>query len=304
MAGAALLAPPDREPFMPRLTPRMPSMRTYRYVLCDVFTDRPLTGNPLAVFTDGRGLDAATQQGVARELNLSETVFVFPPEAGGHARIRIFTPHSEMQFAGHPMLGTAFVLGGPLQSNEVRLETGKGVIPVRLEREGPRVVYGRMEQPLPEIRRFAQERELLDALGVNEASLPIGEYDNGPRHLIVVLDEVAAVSALAPDLRRLARFSYTISVAAGSGERFSTRVFAPAFGIPEDPATGSAAGPLAFHLARHGRARFGEEITFSQGVEMGRPAELVARVDGSAERLERVEVGGAAIVFGRGELRL
>jgi trans-2,3-dihydro-3-hydroxyanthranilate isomerase len=278
-------------------------MRTYRYVLCDVFTDRPLTGNPLAVFTDGRGLDAGTQQAVAREMNLSETVFVFPPEAGGHAKIRIYTPQAEVPFAGHPTLGTAFVLGGPLQSNDVRLETGRGVILVRLEREGPRAVYGSMDQPLPTVRGFTRERELFDALGVGAASLPVEDYDNGPRHLIVVLDDAAAVRALAPDLGRLAQFPYIISVAAGSAARFSTRVFAPAFGIAEDPATGSAAGPLALHLARHGRVRFGERLTIAQGVEIGRPSELVACVEGSAERLERVEVGGAAIVLGRGELR-
>nr|MDQ2647419.1 PhzF family phenazine biosynthesis isomerase [Myxococcota bacterium] len=101
-------------------------MRTFRYVLCDVFTDRPLTGNPLAVFTDGRGLSTETQQAIAREMNLSETVFVLPPERGGHARLRIFTPRQELPFAGHPVLGTAFVLAGPLQSSEMRLETGAG----------------------------------------------------------------------------------------------------------------------------------------------------------------------------------
>src|SRR4051794_13086109 len=115
-------------------------MATYRYVVADVFTDTALTGNQLAVFTDARELDESAMQELARELNLSESVFVLPPEAGGHARIRIFTPSSELPFAGHPILGTAFVLAGPLSLEEIRLETRKGVIPVRIEREGPKVV--------------------------------------------------------------------------------------------------------------------------------------------------------------------
>src|SRR5882724_5680738 len=121
---------------------------TLRYVVADVFTDVPLAGNQLAVFTDGRDADDETMQKLARELNLSETVFVFPAEAGGHARIRIFTPGLELPFAGHPTLGTAFVLAAPLQLEEIRLETLKGIVPVRLEREENRIVFGRMVQPV------------------------------------------------------------------------------------------------------------------------------------------------------------
>src|SRR5947209_14608839 len=122
-------------------------MPTLRYVVADVFTDTPLTGNQLAVFTDGRDVDDATMQKLAREMNFSETVFVLPPVVGGHARIRLFTPATELPFAGHPVLGSAFVLGGPMQLGEIRLETGSGVIPVTLEREGARIVFGRMSQP-------------------------------------------------------------------------------------------------------------------------------------------------------------
>src|SRR5437667_2607224 len=110
----------------------MPSLR---YVFADVFTDTPLSGNQLAVFTDGRGLDTETKQGLALEIGFSETVFVFPGEAGGDARIRIFTPRTELPFAGHPVLGTAFVLGGPLQRDRLELETGVGIVPVALERD-------------------------------------------------------------------------------------------------------------------------------------------------------------------------
>lgn len=280
-------------------------MRNLRYVLCDVFTERALAGNPLAVFTDGRGLDTSTQQAIAREMNLSETVFVLPPQAGGHAKLRIFTPTLEIPFAGHPTLGSAFVLGGPLQSELVRLETGRGIIAVRLEREGARAVFGWMQQPLPTWKAFERSAALCDALGVRAPALPVEEYDNGPHHALVVVNDPAEVAGLKPDLRRLeAEFPLGVSVAAGSGTRYVTRMFAPYAGVPEDPATGSAAGPLAIHLVRHGRLRCGEPIVFDQGAAIGRPSQLHAVVRGTQDEVEAVEVGGAAVVIGRGELRL
>src|SRR5512146_2238094 len=119
-------------------------MGAFRYVVVDVFTDTPLTGNQLAVFTDARELPESSLQDLAREMNFSETVFVYPATAeGAHARIRIFTPATEVPFAGHPTLGTAFVLAAPMQLGEIRIETGRGVVPVRLEREGARIVFGR-----------------------------------------------------------------------------------------------------------------------------------------------------------------
>jgi trans-2,3-dihydro-3-hydroxyanthranilate isomerase len=279
---------------------------TCRYVVCDVFTDKPLTGNQLAVFTDGRGIDDETMQDLARELKFSETVFVLPAEQGGHARMRIFTPAAEIPFAGHPTLGTAFVLGAPLQVEELRLETGNGVVPVRLERDGDRVVFGRMEQPLPTVTEYADKDELFEALGVSRSDLPVEVYDNGMQHVYVALGSEQEVAAVRPDLARLERFPPTVgfNCFAGSEKRWKTRMFAPAGGVPEDPATGSAAGPLAVHLARHGVIGFGEEIEISQGAELGRPSTLYARADGSADKIERVEVGGCAVVVARGEFRL
>jgi len=278
----------------------------HRYVLCDVFTDTPLTGNQLAVFTDGRGLDDETMQSIARELKLSETTFVFPAEQGGHAKVRIFTPATELPFAGHPTLGTAFVLAAPLQLLEIRLETGMGIVPVLLEREGARIVFGRMEQPLPSIEPFEPEAELLSALGVQRSELPVERYDNGAQHVYVALGSEDEVARLRPDLNRLAGLEGVVGVNcfAGADGRWKTRMFAPASGVPEDPATGSAAGPLALHLARHGRIAFGDEIEITQGVEINRPSTLYARADGSADNVERVEVGGSAVVIARGELQV
>jgi trans-2,3-dihydro-3-hydroxyanthranilate isomerase len=284
---------------------------TFRYVVVDCFTDRPLTGNQLAVFTDARELREELLQPLAREMAFSETVFVYPPAQGGHARIRIFTPASELPFAGHPVLGSAFVLAGPMQLLEIRLETGVGIVPVLLEREGDRIVFGWMSQPVPTIAPFEPEAELLAALGVARSELPVEVYDNGLAHVCVALAGEQAVAALEPDLAALARLQlgwggkpFDTSCFAGSGRRWKTRMFAPADGVPEDPATGSAAGPLACHVIRHGRAAFGEELAISQGAELGRPSTLHARVEGAAGTIERVEVGGSAVVVARGEFRL
>jgi trans-2,3-dihydro-3-hydroxyanthranilate isomerase len=277
----------------------------FRYVVADVFTDTPLQGNAVAVFTDAREIPEDKLQQIAREMNLSETVFVYKAEGEGHARIRIFTPMIEMPFAGHPTLGTAFILSGPLQLDEIRLETGMGVVPVRLERDDSgRIVFGRMEQPLPAIEPYPDEEALLDIIGRERSELPIELYDNGVRHVYVCLGAEEEVAALRPDLNRLADQSVALCLNcfAGEGARWKTRMFAPGGGVTEDPATGSAAGPLALHLARHGRIGFGDEIEISQGVEVGRPSTLFARVEGSAGDVQRVEVGGSAVTVARGEL--
>jgi trans-2,3-dihydro-3-hydroxyanthranilate isomerase len=280
----------------------------HRYVICDVFTDRPLTGNQLAVFTDATKIAPETMQALAREMNFSESTFVLRPDAGGDVKIRIFTPTREIPFAGHPTLGTAVVLGGPLQTDRVRIETGNGIVPVRLEREGPRIVFGRMEQPLPSIETLAEDaaRALCTALGVERSLLPIEVYDNGIRHAFVALSSREEVAGLKPQLERIERIASILGVStfAGSGKEYKTRMFAPSGGVAEDPATGSAAGPLAVHLARHGWTGFGDEIRIEQGAEIARPSTLYARAIGSAQKLEQVEVGGAAVIVARGEFAI
>jgi trans-2,3-dihydro-3-hydroxyanthranilate isomerase len=243
-------------------------------------------------------------QRLARELNLSESVFVLPAEQGGHARIRIFTPGIEMQFAGHPTLGAAFVLAAPMQLPEIRLETGAGIVPVALERDGPKLIFGRMSQPIPRWHPYAEAEALVRAVGVERSELPVEEYDNGAQHVYVALESEEAVAGLRPNLAPLGLpAALGVNCFAGSGTRWKTRMFGLG-GIPEDPATGSAAGPLAVHLARHGRIAFGEEIEITQGVEIGRPSKLFAVVHGSADEIERVEVGGSAVTVAHGEFRL
>jgi len=166
-----------------------------------------------------------------------------------------------------------------------------------------------MTQPLPLIRPYEPRERLLAALGVIRATLPIELYDNGPHYVLVELDDPAAVGLLRPDMGELAALgsiavTVTARLVASDSGRWKTRVFAPGEGIPEDPATGAAAGPTALHLARHGRIAFGDTIVIEQGAEVGRPSTLHARVFGSGELLERVEVGGYAVVIGRGEITL
>jgi trans-2,3-dihydro-3-hydroxyanthranilate isomerase len=273
-----------------------------RYFVVDVFTDSPFEGNQLGVFTDARAYSSARMQQLARELNFSETVFVLPAQDAGDVRIRIFTPSHELPFAGHPVLGCAFLVGSALGFDTVRLETGLGVIPVQLEREGGRIVFGRMQQKVPAWRPYEHEHALLAALGVERSGLPVEAYPNGPLHVFVELESTDAVAALKPDFAALSESPIVAANCfAGAGRRWKTRMFAPSGGVFEDPATGSAAGPLAIHLARHRRIAFGDQIEISQGAEVGRPSLLYARVEGSQTEIERVEVGGAAVIVARGE---
>ena len=276
-------------------------MATFRYVFADVFTDVPFAGNQLAVFTDARDIAEEQLQPLAREINFSETVFVYPAAGDGHARIRIFTPTLELPFAGHPVLGTAFVLAGPLQLDELWLETGAGVVPIRLERDGSRIVFGWMRQPAVAAEPYDQADELLALLGVKQSGLPVELYRQGPGHVYVELDSPETIAALRPDIAALLELSpYGTVCFARAGDAWKARVFVPAHGVGEDPATGSAAGPLALHLARHERIGYGDEIEIVQGVELGRPSTLYA----VARSPEEAEVGGSAVIVARGEFRL
>lgn len=282
-------------------------MRALRYTLCDVFTSTPLAGNALAVFTGAEGLTDRTLQSIAREMNLSETVFVFRsdhPEA--QAKLRIFTPNEELPFAGHPVVGAAAVIGRTITFDVLTLETGKGLVPLALGREGADVRSARMLQPLPSQEDFPAAPAMLSALGVETAALPVELYDNGPRHVMVALNDVEELRKLQPDMGRLAAVhDHTTAVFARSGSGFEARVFVPSLGVPEDPATGSAAGPLALHAVRHGWAQAGEQIEIAQGLEIKRPSRLLAWISLSSEgAVEKVEVEGDVVLVGKGELRL
>ncbi|MFE2102299.1 PhzF family phenazine biosynthesis protein [Streptomyces sp. NPDC059468] len=274
----------------------------HEYIVVDAFARRPLEGNPVAVFFDAADLTAELMQRIAREMNLSEVTFVLPPDQGGDARIRIFTPVNELPFAGHPLLGTAVALGHTLKEDRLLLETAMGVVPFQLhDDEGSPAV--RMEQPIPTWEPYEHRAELLEALGVTESTAPVEIYRNGPRHVFVGVESVAALSALKPDHRALSRFTdMAANCFAGEGTHWRTRMFSPAYGVVEDAATGSAAGPLAIHLARHGRCGYGESLEILQGVEMGRPSLMLATADGTGEHVRSVQVGGHGAIAARGTL--
>jgi trans-2,3-dihydro-3-hydroxyanthranilate isomerase len=280
------------------------SSELHRYMVVDAFTPRPLEGNQLGVFLDGGSFTPEDMQSLARELKFAETVFLLPPNEGGDVSMRIFTPATELPFAGHPVLGTSFVVGEALGAETVTLETGAGPIRITLERDGGRITFGRMTQPIPSWEPFQREAELLGALSVPSSELPVEVYRNGPAHVYVKLPSEEAVAAVNPDMRALSELDVCANTFAGSERSWKTRMFYPAGGVPEDPATGSAAGPLAVHLARHGEIPFGEVIEIRQGVEIARPSVLYASASGGPDRIESVEVGGSAVIVAQGEYRI
>ncbi len=275
-------------------------MNRHEYALLDVFTDRKFGGNQLAVFADGWGISDAEMQSVAKELNLPETVFVARPQHGGDHRLRIFTPALELPFAGHPTVGAAFFLSGGKDA-DLRLEEGVGTLTVTV-RDG----FAEMEQPLPTFEavagRAAMAAELSLAEGDLVPSLPIEIGSSGNRFVFVPVRSIDAVRRAQPRGLTDAAYVFTTETV----ERGSTthgRMYAPWQGVAEDPATGSACGPLAAYLVRHGLSD-GKRIVAEQGYEMGRPSMLYARVGGSADRITSVHVGGRAVVTGGGWITL
>ncbi len=273
-------------------------MRTLRYVIVDVFTTTPLEGNPLAVFTGGDGLDDATMQALARETNLSETTFLQRAVDGGTARLRIFTPSQEIPFAGHPIIGSAWVIARATPIHTIGFETGMGLIPVAIEREGGTLVGARMTQPDPLIGPADVDViELGEALGTPLVGEPMLAA-NGLTHLLC---PVADVSTAQPNMSALERHAvHTIYLwSPPQGDTLRTRMFSPLDGIFEDPATGSAAGALGVHLLASGVVEPGR-IVMHQGVEMQRPSWIEVDVAPG----EPPRVGGSCTVVARGEFQL
>lgn len=286
-------------------------MAGYPYLIVDVFTSEALAGNQLAVFTKGHTIPQERLQPLALEMGFSETVFVLPPLEQETARIRIFTPTSEVPFAGHPVLGTAVALAIADGLDRVELVTPQGSVPLEITDRTATGAFGRMRQPIPTVGTLPDPQALFAALRVTGSELPVEIYDNGIPHVYVALPDLTSVAAVAPDYGALADLARTrgmpivgINCFAGAGHRWTTRMFAPADGVPEDAATGSAAGPLACHLARHDRIAFGDEIVICQGAEIGRPSTLYATAHGSRDAITRVEVAGMAIVVASGAFHL
>ena len=275
-------------------------MTRHEYTLVDVFTDRKFGGNQLAVFTDGRGIGDGTMQSVAKELNLPETTFVVPAAKGGDHRLRIFTPAKELPFAGHPTVGTAYVLAGGKDAT-LRLEEPVGTLEVTVRRG-----FTEMEQPLPAFEPVGDRAAVAASLSLAtddlEASLPIEIGSSGNRFMFVGVKGLDAVQRATP--RGLAEAAYIFTTkTVEPGSTIHGRMYAPWQGVAEDPATGSAIGPLGAYLVRHGVSD-GARIVAEQGYEMGRPSLLFVRIGGTRERITSVHVGGRCAIVGGGWLDL
>jgi trans-2,3-dihydro-3-hydroxyanthranilate isomerase len=295
--------------------------REYAFVQVDVFTDCVFGGNPLAVILDGRGLDDGEMQAIAREMNLSETVFVLPPTRRDcAARVRIFTPARELPFAGHPTIGTTWVLatrGGLGGATRAALEEGIGPVDVELEGDPgrPGLVWMRHRDaafgpPVPARAAVAS------ALGLDAHALqpeaPICTGSTGSTFLYVPLRDRAAVDRATLDVAAMRRaFGDAplpgVFVFAPETAGAYSRMFAPhTSGVPEDPATGSASGPLGAYLVIHGLVAGGDPVTLvsEQGTKMGRPSVVRIRLRARDGRATDIGVGGSVVPVLEGRLRL
>lgn len=288
-----------------------------RYHVLDVFTDTALKGNPLAVVTDAEGLDTARMQAIAREFNLSETVFVLPPQEARHrARLRIFTPGSELPFAGHPTVGTAVLLAlldGRETAAAFGLEEGVGIVPCVTEPRGERAGYARFRLPrLPAIVGEPLSRaDYVEALGLRAEEIGFARHVpsvravGGPFHLVPLasLDALARARPSGAFDRFLTGEHPAVFAYAASDAGFQARMFAPGLGIAEDPATGSAVACLAGALADHeGLADGAHDVVIDQGVEMGRASRIELQIHIEGGKLAAGEIGGRAVVIAEGQL--
>jgi trans-2,3-dihydro-3-hydroxyanthranilate isomerase len=322
LAGAAISAAA-----LPRLAAaqqvRRPSVvNGRRYLQYDVFTDKPLAGNQLAVFTDTAGLPTEQMQAMTRETKFSECTFVQPAEAAGtDVRLRIFGPTSELQFAGHPVIGSAFALAddGAIAAGRKEFTFGLGIGPtlVELEWQGDRLQFAWMTQQKPVFGPTLNAPAALSAaLGIDPSALRPGvlpqEVNCGSPFFMVPLVSRAAVDQAVVDIRAAAAMFEAAKITRRGLFIFSTEpgpdgatAYSRMMGANEDPATGSASGPLGCYLVKHGLvpADKAGSIVSAQGVKMGRPSRIHIKIDQAAGEISRVRVGGTSVLVGEGRLR-
>jgi trans-2,3-dihydro-3-hydroxyanthranilate isomerase len=291
-------------------------MRHLKMVQVDVFSSEPLHGNPLAVFLDGRGLSDQEMQALAREMNLSETTFILPrdsaTESTSGVRVRIFTVQEELPFAGHPTLGTAFVLRGSMGAQEIVLELNVGKVPVRFEDRDGEPSFGEMTQVDPKFGSTHDRERVSHACGLPpdaiDPSLPIQTVSTGLPQIIVPLRSLTVMRTLSLDQKRVAeyadktdgQFFYFVSrETVDPAARLHARML---FYNGEDPATGSAGGCAAAWMVAHGVAQPEERVLIEQGIEMKRPSRIFVRAGKRDNRVINVRVGGHAAEIMRGEV--
>jgi trans-2,3-dihydro-3-hydroxyanthranilate isomerase len=300
-------------------------MPRYHFVQADVFTATPFGGNQLAVFTDGRGLSAEEMQTLTREMNFSECTFVLPPEIpGALKRIRIFTPGTELPMAGHPTVGTTYVLVQrgdiPLTGDvtEAALQLGIGLVQVAIARGDGGAGFVWMTQRPPEFGAVREDREAVAAaVGITAAdladSLPIQIVSTGLPFLFVPVRSLAAIHQCRPDRAALRSLFvddpvmvYMFTTETDSSDvQLHCRMFGPHVAeVPEDPATGAAAGPLGAYVAQYAVLPRRPDLHFilEQGVEMGRPSRIHVEVTTQASEFQRIRIGGQAVIVGEGHI--
>lgn len=300
-------------------------MTSRAYQLVDVFTDRAFGGNPLAVFLEGDGIPEALMQAIAKELNLSETTFVMPPQnPANNFRVRIFTPATELPMAGHPTVGTTFILcrAGLVRPTADRtrliLEEGVGPIPVAIDWKDGQPSFIEMQQPLP---RFGTPVENLDGIAemlsleprAIREDLPVQVVSSGVPFLFVPVKSLDDVRRIRFRMDVAEKFEFPAentfvftTETEFPGSHVHSRMFAPLLGVYEDPATGSATGPLGCYLVRHRVIPSEGELrcVSEQGIEMGRPSFLHIRIRHAGGEIAEVHVGGSCSYMGSGQLEL
>jgi trans-2,3-dihydro-3-hydroxyanthranilate isomerase len=302
-------------------------MDRLHYHLVDVFTNQRFGGNQLAVFTDGRGVAGDLMQTLAKEMNLSESTFILPPDdPANDYHIRIFTPGRELPMAGHPTVGTSYILAreGKVEiasgRGALRLEEGVGPISVTLEMNGDLPGLITMQQPMPTFGPTMTNRDL--AAGMLSLSpddldpnLPVEIVSCGVPFLYIPLTSLRAIQSIK---LRMDLYEQYLTELDGPGEVFvftsetvnpdstvHSRMFAPGFGIPEDPATGAASGPLGCYLVKYGVVTDNPSAIISeQGFEMGRPSIIHIGIERSGEQFTRVSVGGECVYIGAGYIEV
>ncbi|HET9696841.1 MAG TPA: PhzF family phenazine biosynthesis protein [Terriglobales bacterium] len=290
-------------------------MPTLPYVTIDVFTSNPLEGNQLAVFLNGDGLSTEQMQALAKETNLSETTFIMPrsfeeTKEKGH-RVRIFTVHEELPFAGHPTLGTAWVIRGIGGADEIILDLNVGKVPVRFTEENGQP-FGEMRQRDPEFGQIHSREEVARVAGLRVQDIsddvPIHTVSTGMPFVVVPVATLAALQKLSFSYQQVqqyldktdGKFLYFVSrETIDPAARLHARMI---FYNGEDPATGSAAGCTAAWMAMHGVAKSDERVLIEQGIETRRPSRIFVRAEKNGDHVVNVRVGGQAVEVGRGEM--
>lgn len=297
-----------------------------RYLHYDVFTDTLFEGNQLAVFHDARGLTSAQMQAITKEMNFSECTFILPPESPDtDVRMRIFTPGTELPMAGHPTIGSTFALAdlGVIEKGRDSFVFGLGVGPTRVELNwaGGRLAFAWMDQRPPEFREPISARlDIIRSIGLDPAvvdatGLPIEEVSCGNAFMLIPVQSRAAVDAAEADIAQMKKLKSAFPGGHVGALFFTTeavdpavsaysRMFAPSAGIVEDPATGSAAGPLGSYLVTHNLVpnERRHDMVNLQGVAMGRPSRLHMRITERDGAITRVQVGGKSVRVGDGSI--